>query len=90
MDEPEFLDIVNTIDSATETAGNGLAADYIPVFKYIPTPAKSKTIQMANAIVNYIERQLAEHRQLYSAGIFIGKNDHYLRENGKDQEYILL
>ncbi len=69
MAEPEFLEIVNTVDSAMETAGNGLIADYIPVFKYIPTPAKSKTIQMANAIVSYIERQLAEHMQLYSAGI---------------------
>ncbi len=50
------------------TFGNGLAADYFPPLRYIPTPALTKVKQCAKVLRDFLEKHLDEHRKSYNPG----------------------
>ena len=69
MDNPEFVLLTNIIQEATDIAGNGLAGDYLPFLKYIPTSATRKVFRLAQSFHGVVEKHLIDHRESYSPGI---------------------
>ena len=71
MDDPEFVLLTNTIQEATDIAANGLAGDYLPFLKYIPTAAMRKVFRLAQSFLGVVEKHLNDHRETYNPGIYL-------------------
>lgn len=56
------------IDGMNETAGFGFAADYIPILRFIPTPAKARCTRSMKLMTEFSAKKLAEHRKTYDRG----------------------
>ena len=75
LDDPEFVAIYRSIDDLTKAIGNGLAADYFPLLRYVPTPALKKVKQCMNNAKDFLEKHLDEHRKSYNPSKHIWQID---------------
>lgn len=67
-DDSEFVKLRRSSDDLAQAMGNGLAADYFPLLRYIPTPALRKLKQCVRVSHDFYETHLNEHRKSYSPG----------------------
>ncbi len=68
LDDPEFVTMHRAIDDLTKDLGNGLAADYFPLLRFIPTPALRKVKQYKQVVHDILRKHLDEHRKAYNPG----------------------
>ncbi len=68
LDDPEFVTIHRAIDDLFKDLGNGLAADYFPLLRFIPTPALRKVKQYKKVVHDFLQKHLDEHRKSYNPG----------------------
>ncbi|KAJ8045773.1 Steroid 17-alpha-hydroxylase/17,20 lyase [Holothuria leucospilota] len=68
FDGPEVKFWMRLSQEGIEVGGNGLAADYIPFMKYIPTPAVAKVKSLLKESSDAINRELEEHHASYDGG----------------------
>lgn len=62
---PELQVWIDLNREGTEIIGNGLAADYIPIMKHIPTPGMKRVLEVFNVFLGGIEKEIEEHRATY-------------------------
>ncbi len=65
IDDPQFLILSEGLEDLNRTFGDGLAADYLPLLKYIPTPAQWKMKRILRQMFECIQENLREHRESY-------------------------
>ncbi|PIK61725.1 putative steroid 17-alpha-hydroxylase/17,20 lyase [Apostichopus japonicus] len=68
FDSPELTRIMYLTKEANEIAGSGLLADYIPIFKYVPTPGQRKLEALFEEFLGFISQELEEHHEKYDGG----------------------
>ncbi|KAJ8045772.1 Steroid 17-alpha-hydroxylase/17,20 lyase [Holothuria leucospilota] len=68
FDGPEVKFWMRMSQEGIEIFGNGLAADYIPFMKHIPTPAVAKVKALLNEFYGAISKELEEHHASYDGG----------------------
>ncbi|KAJ8046069.1 Cytochrome P450 1A1 [Holothuria leucospilota] len=68
FDGPEVKFWMRMSQQFMEIFGNGLAADYIPILKHIPTPAVKKSKEFTNEFYDAINKELEEHHASYDGG----------------------
>nr|XP_006811122.1 PREDICTED: cytochrome P450 2U1-like [Saccoglossus kowalevskii] len=61
-DDPELLKIMVLMNNLFESFGNGLAADFVPLFRYIPTPGHIAMKKYMKEWLNIIQHQIDEHK----------------------------
>ncbi|XP_070574469.1 steroid 17-alpha-hydroxylase/17,20 lyase-like [Ptychodera flava] len=62
LDDPEFDEILNYIKKTNESFGNGLLADFVPIFKYIPTSGLRLVKKCLNEWLTFIQSKIDEHK----------------------------
>ncbi len=63
------------MEDLMKAAGNGLAADYFPPLRCIPTPALTKVKQCAKVLRDFLEKHLDQHRKSYTPGKHVWQID---------------
>ncbi|XP_077982847.1 steroid 17-alpha-hydroxylase/17,20 lyase-like [Glandiceps talaboti] len=63
LDDPEFRKVLNFINDANESFGNGLLADFIPIFRYIPTSGVRMVNRMLKVWFGMIQEKIDKHKQ---------------------------
>lgn len=51
-----------------EVGGNGVLADFIPVFRHFPTKGVRVIKQLADEFLGKIEKEIKEHQARYDGG----------------------
>ncbi|KAJ8036768.1 Cytochrome P450 1A1 [Holothuria leucospilota] len=62
---PELQVWIDLNREGTEMIGNGLAADYIPIMKHIPTPGMKRVLKLFDVFLGSIQKEIEEHRATY-------------------------
>ncbi|XP_070574476.1 steroid 17-alpha-hydroxylase/17,20 lyase-like [Ptychodera flava] len=62
LDDPEFKDILKFIKDFNENFGNGLLADFVPIFKYIPTNGLRAFKKISNMWLSLIQSKVDDHK----------------------------
>ncbi|KAJ8045775.1 Steroid 17-alpha-hydroxylase/17,20 lyase [Holothuria leucospilota] len=62
FDGPEVKFWMRMSQQGIELVGNGLAADYIPIMKHIPTPAVQKLKNFTHEFYGAISKEMEEHK----------------------------
>ncbi|XP_070574470.1 steroid 17-alpha-hydroxylase/17,20 lyase-like [Ptychodera flava] len=62
LDDTEFKDILKFIKDVNESFGNGLLADFVPIFKYIPTKSLREFKKISNMWISLIRSKVDEHK----------------------------
>ncbi|PIK57532.1 putative steroid 17-alpha-hydroxylase/17,20 lyase [Apostichopus japonicus] len=68
FDDPELTRLMYLSKEGNEIAGSGLLADYIPIFKYVPTPGQRKVEAIFKDFFNLVNKEVDEHREKYDGG----------------------
>ncbi|XP_077868074.1 cytochrome P450 1A1-like [Saccoglossus kowalevskii] len=66
LDDPELKEILKMIDDAKESIGNGLVADFIPIFQYIPTSGIRAVKSMMATWHGLIQRKVTAHKDKFN------------------------
>lgn len=92
FDSPDLLTLIRVVREGMELVGNGLIADFIPILKYIPTPAARKVKQFFGEFSDLVQQELDEHRAKYNEAseprdliemLFQAQQE--MREEGEDE-----
>ncbi|XP_077862993.1 cytochrome P450 1A5-like [Saccoglossus kowalevskii] len=67
-DDPELLKIMGVMNDVNESFGNGLAADFVPIFRYISTPGHIEVKTLLKEWLTIIQRQIDEHKAKLGKG----------------------
>ncbi|XP_070574475.1 steroid 17-alpha-hydroxylase/17,20 lyase-like [Ptychodera flava] len=62
LDDIEFKDILKFIKDFNESFGNGLLADFVPIFKYIPTNGLREYKKIMNMWLSLIRSKVDDHK----------------------------
>lgn len=65
---PDLTTWMKISKEANDLAGSGLLADFLPIFKHIPTPASSKIKALFREFFDKIDKEVAEHAEKYDGG----------------------
>ncbi|XP_077870221.1 cytochrome P450 1A5-like [Saccoglossus kowalevskii] len=61
-EDPDLLKFMEVIKNVNTSFGNGLAADFVPLFRYIPTPGHIAVKKYLKEWLNIIQHQIDEHK----------------------------
>ncbi|XP_077861915.1 cytochrome P450 1A1-like [Saccoglossus kowalevskii] len=67
-DDPEFLKILEVLNNLDQAIGNGLVADFVPIFRYIPTPGVNRLKKVLKEWFNIIQHQVNESKGKLESG----------------------
>ncbi|XP_002730381.1 cytochrome P450 1A5-like [Saccoglossus kowalevskii] len=67
-DDPEFLKILEVLNNLDQAIGNGLVADFVPIFRYIPTPGVNRLKKVLKEWFNLIQNQVNESKGKFDSG----------------------
>ncbi|XP_077862887.1 cytochrome P450 1A5-like [Saccoglossus kowalevskii] len=67
-EDPELLKFMGVLKDVNTSFGNGLAADYVPLFRYIPTPGHIAVKKHLKEWLNVIQHQINEHKDKFEKG----------------------
>ena len=68
LEDPEFKEFVDIFDKLNTDLGNGLLADFFPVFKYIPTPGVKLLKKSMRVVLGLTEKFWKDHTQNFDPG----------------------
>ena len=68
FDDPLFKKFIDVIEDFNESFGLGLLADFVPIFKHIPTPGERKLRKTSKFIKNFLLECMEEHRKTFDPG----------------------
>ena len=68
FDDPFFKKFVDVVEDLNDTFGLGLLADFIPIFKHIPTPSERKIRKLNKFIKDFLLECMEEHRKTFDPG----------------------
>ncbi|XP_071813258.1 steroid 17-alpha-hydroxylase/17,20 lyase-like [Apostichopus japonicus] len=68
FDDPQLTRLIYLSKEADKLAGSGSLADFIPIFKYVPTPGQRKLEAVWKEFLGFISQELEEHREKYDGG----------------------
>ncbi|XP_070574474.1 steroid 17-alpha-hydroxylase/17,20 lyase-like isoform X2 [Ptychodera flava] len=68
VDDPEFKEILNFVKGLDESFGQGLVADFISIFRYIPTRALRMFKQNINYWLMMIQSKVDDHKMKMREG----------------------
>ncbi|XP_002737140.1 cytochrome P450 1A5-like [Saccoglossus kowalevskii] len=68
LNDKEFLGYLKFINDLNEAFGNGLVADFIPFFRYIPTTGRTKVEALYKAYLQTIQCKIDEHKLKFENG----------------------
>ncbi|XP_077869938.1 cytochrome P450 1A5-like [Saccoglossus kowalevskii] len=67
-EDPELLKFMGVLKDLNTSFGNGLAADYVPLFRYIPTPGHIAVKKYLKEWLSIIQHQINEHKDKFEKG----------------------
>jgi len=65
FNHPELVQWINANTELQNVFGNGLAADYFPIFRYIPTPTERKIRKLLKVLFDILYGELETHRKKF-------------------------
>ena len=68
LDDPLLKKFIDVIEDFNESFGLGLLADFVPIFKHIPTPGERKLRKTAKFIKDFLLESMEEHRKTFDPG----------------------
>ncbi|XP_071814401.1 steroid 17-alpha-hydroxylase/17,20 lyase-like [Apostichopus japonicus] len=68
FDDPELTRLMYLSKEGNDIAGSGLLADYIPIFKYVPTPRQTKLKAIFKDFFSLVNKEVDEHHEKYDGG----------------------
>lgn len=68
LEDPEFKELIDILDQFNDDLGNGVMADFIPVFKCIPTPGVRLLKKGIKVIFGMITHFWKDHKEKFDAG----------------------
>ncbi|XP_077983162.1 steroid 17-alpha-hydroxylase/17,20 lyase-like [Glandiceps talaboti] len=63
LDDPEFQEILTIMKEANESFGSGLLADFIPIFRHVPTKGLRLAKEFVNRWISLIQRKIDKHKK---------------------------
>lgn len=64
-DDQELLNIVNMFDDFEEIAAAGSPADFIPVLRYLPSPAMKKFKALNQRFLTFVQKYVQQHYETF-------------------------
>ncbi|XP_070542480.1 steroid 17-alpha-hydroxylase/17,20 lyase-like [Ptychodera flava] len=91
LDDPEFKGIVKFVQEFNESFGNGLLADFVPIFKYIPTNGLRVLKKTLSTWFSFIRSKVDEHKMKMQEERVSDLVDDFLKiqAEGEDQADLL-
>ena len=68
FDDPFFKKFVDVVEDLNDSLGLGLLADYIPIFKHIPTPGERRLRKINKFRKDFLLECMEEHRKTFDPG----------------------
>ena len=68
FDDPRLQFFIEMNKEAFEIIGQGFAADFVPIAKYIPTPGLRSFLKIMDSYNGRIQQYFKEHRETYDPG----------------------
>ncbi|XP_070575497.1 steroid 17-alpha-hydroxylase/17,20 lyase-like [Ptychodera flava] len=62
LDDPEFKHILKSLEDVIDSFGSGLLADFVPIFKYIPTNGLRLLKTHINIWLSFIQSKIDDHK----------------------------
>ncbi|XP_077862955.1 cytochrome P450 1A1-like, partial [Saccoglossus kowalevskii] len=68
LDDPEFMRIVHTLDEVNNAFGNGHVADFLPIFRCIPTRGITRLKRAMKEWLQLIQHNIDEQKMEFNKG----------------------
>ncbi|XP_006825011.1 cytochrome P450 1A5-like [Saccoglossus kowalevskii] len=68
LDDPEFINCLRVLSTANASFGSGLVADFIPVFRHIPTFGLTRIKKSMQNWLDLIQHKIDEHKKTFDEG----------------------
>ncbi|XP_077862966.1 cytochrome P450 1A5-like [Saccoglossus kowalevskii] len=67
-EDRELLKFMRVLNDLSESLGNGITADFVPMFRYIPTPGHIEVKKRVNELQKIIQCKIDEHKDRLEKG----------------------
>ena len=62
MDDPQFLELIQTFDDFNDAAGSGLVEDFFPPLRMMPSQNYKKFMKSYTDIIKWVKKHFDEHK----------------------------